>query len=142
MSARLTSGVVAGLLAGTLFYLHALIPFSHAWPLLWPLLGGALAVVLAARGNPARVSLGQGLKLAAKAGVVAGLLFFGATLPTLYALAQPAFEQAARILGAVDVPVQVSMAVATGLAVAAVLGTFAAMLGGLLVLPVARRLVH
>ncbi len=142
MSARLTSGVVTGLLAGLLFYLHALIPFSHAWPLLWPLLGGALAVVLAARSEDGQVSLGQGLKLATKAGVVAGLLFFAATLPTLYALAQPAFEHAARILGAVDAPVQVNTAVATGLAVAALLGTAAASLGGLLAVPMARRLVH
>lgn len=142
MSARLTSGVVAGLLAGVWFYLHALVPHSHAWPLLWPLLGGALAVVLAVRYKEGQVSLGQGLKLAAKAGVAAGLLFFGATLPTLYVLAQPAFEHAARVLGAVDVPVQVNMAVATGLAVAALLGTAAAVLGGLLALPVARRLAH
>jgi hypothetical protein len=99
-------------------------------------------VILAARYKEGRVSFGQGIKLAAKAGIVAGLLFFAATLPTLYALAQPAFEHAARILGAVDMPVQVNTAVAVGLAVAALLGTAAAVLGGLLVLPVARRLAH
>jgi hypothetical protein len=44
--------------------------------------------------------------------------------------------------GAVDAPVQVNTAVATGLAVAALLGTSAASLGGLLAVPMARRLAH
>ncbi len=142
MFARLGPGVIAGLLAGGLFYLHALVPSSRAWPLIWPLMGGALAVMLAARYQANRISVGQGLKLGAKTGIAAGALFFGATLPTLYALAQPAFEDVARNLGAVNMPVQVSMPVTIGLAVAALLGTAAAVLGGLLALPVARRSTH
>lgn len=142
MSARLTSGVVVGLLAGALFYLNALIPYSHAWPLLWPLFGGAFAVLFSARLKRERVSFAEGIRLSASAGIMAGLLFFGATLPTLYALAQPAFERAARILGAVDVPVQVSMAVAITLGIAALLGAAASVIGGLLAVPVARRLAH
>ncbi len=142
MTMRFASGVLAGLLAGVLFYLHALIPYSHAWPLLWPLLGGALAVYLAARRREGPLSVGQGLKLGAEAGGIAGLLFFLASLPTLYVLAQPAFERAARILGATDAPVQVNAAVAVGLAFAALLGLAAALLGSLLALPVAKRLAH
>ncbi|MBV9772771.1 MAG: hypothetical protein JO040_02415 [Gemmatimonadetes bacterium] len=142
MSARLPSGVLVGLLAGVLFYLNALIPYSHAWPLLWPLFGGAFAVLSSARMKEERVSFGQGIKHSAGAGVVAGLLFFAATLPTLYALAQPAFEQVDRMLGAVEVLVRVSAAVALSLGVAALLGAAASVVGGVLVLPVARRLAH
>lgn len=29
-----------GLVAGIFFFIHALIPYSHAWPLIWPLMAG------------------------------------------------------------------------------------------------------
>ena len=142
MASRSNAPLWTGAAAGVLFYLNALVPYSHAWPLLWPLAGGALAVVLAARHQADGLTAGDGLRRGLVAGGVAGLLFFVATVPTLYALSLPRFAHAADLLGATDGPVSVTMAVVAGMAVAGLIGTAAAVFGGMAAVPLARRVAH
>jgi hypothetical protein len=125
-----------GLVAGIAFYLHAMIPDSNAWPLLWPAAGGAVATILAARrvgrtGFPA--SVGAGLK----AGAVAGVLFFLATAASLLILSSPSLTSVARQLGA-EGPINVSAGIVLGLALAAALGTALAALSAGAAYPLAK----
>ena len=136
MRARWSPVVLAGVVAGVLFYLHALLPNSHAYPLLWPLLGGGVAVGLAMRAaSPAPRT--DRWRAALRAGGVAGGVFLGATLPTLALLNAPTLAPLARALGATG-PVPVTAPVVTGLALAALLSVPAATLGGLLAMPLLR----
>jgi hypothetical protein len=69
--------VIVGLIAGILLYAHATLPHSLSWPFLWPLLGGAAAIVWIARQRVERVSVASmlqiGLRVGAMAAVVATL---------------------------------------------------------------------
>ena len=142
MSTRLTPGATAGLFSGALFFVHAMTPYSRAWPLLWPLLGGALAVHLATRCSAARPGMLQALKLGVQSGVIAGLVYFFTTLPTLYLLEQAAFERVARALGGTGASVQLDAGVAVGLLFVSLVGATMALVGSLLALPAVRRLAH
>lgn len=82
---RLTPATATGLAAGLLFFVHAMINDSNAWPLVWPILGGAAAVWSAARRE--RVSsFWGGLRAGAGSGALASSLFFVATAATLAAM--------------------------------------------------------
>ncbi len=113
-----TRTLLIGLAGGLLFFAHAMLNNSHAWPLLWPALAGLLAV-WTARGDRAH-SYGSDLGKAASAGLVCGLVFLGATAVTLSRMG----------LG--------TSAGLVGLAIAAVLGIVAATVAGGLVHPIAR----
>lgn len=63
----------AGAAVGTAFSAHAMISGSHAWPYIWPLLGGTCAVLLYARDG--RLGILSGARLGLRTGAVAGLLF-------------------------------------------------------------------
>lgn len=127
-----------GIVLGLLFFAHALIPNSNAWPLVWPLIAGSLVVVLAAREE--RVgSFGQGIGVAVKAGATAGLLFFVATAAALWLLSSRALEPVARGLGA-EGEISLSPAILAALAIAALIGTGLAALSGAATYPIARRL--
>ena len=133
---RLPPAAVAGLTAGPLFFLHALVPNSHAWPMVWPVLGGAAAVILTAR----RHRLGGfwgGVGSSLKAGALAGLVFLVATAAALLALTMPQLEAAARALGS-DGPVVVSTSVLLSLAAVAAGGAALAGLAGAVTFPFAR----
>jgi len=124
---RHSPATLAGVAAGLLFYLNALLPNSHAWPLLWPALGGAVAVVLAAR----RADAGHGaLATGARAGLVAAGVFLLATVPTLYVLTFPQLRSVAEMLGGSG-PLVITGSLIVALAVAAALGIPGAALGGL-----------
>ena len=129
--------IKVGALLGFLFFAHALIPNSNAWPLIWPLAAGALAVFLAARRDGAP-SFRAGLAAALKAGAVAGLIFFAASALTLLLLSTGPLEPVARQLGAPD-GVIITPALFIGLAIAALLGTALATLSGAAAYPFARR---
>lgn len=118
---RLTPAVTVGLVAGLLFFAHAMINNSHAWPLVWPLAGGAAAVWFAARRRRLH-GFWSGLGAGAGAGTVAGVLFVVATAIALQALG----------LRAVDAKVL------SGLAVAAAIGLALAVVAGALAFPFAR----
>ena len=112
-------GLMFGLVGGVLFFAHAMINNSHAWPLVWPALAGVLAV-WSARGISGR-SYRADLSSAAGAGLIAGFVFLVATAFTLSRmglLATPGLS---------------------GLLFAAALGLLAAVIAGALVHPVARR---
>jgi hypothetical protein len=127
MRLRTSPPVTAGLAAGLLFFAHALVPYSRAWPLVWPLLGGVAAAALACGGRAigpwARVRVG------AAAGAIAGGVFLALTLAALFLLAQPGMESTGRVLGAME-PVVVTPVLAMAIALAAVVGVAASALGG------------
>ena len=71
---RNASVLSAGLVMGAAFATHATVDGSRGWPLIWPLLGGALAVFTHGRnGKPLRP--GRGASLGLQSGMLAGLLF-------------------------------------------------------------------
>jgi hypothetical protein len=92
---------------------------SHAWPLIWPFLAGALAIWTSR--SDGRVGFGADIGKAAFVGLVAGSVFVIAT---------------ALALSRMELTEGVGLA---GLAFAAVIGLFGAMLGGALVHPIAQR---
>lgn len=108
-----------GLGGGLLFFAHAMINNSHAWPLVWPFLAGGLAVWTSRGGD--RDSYGADVGKAAMVGLVAGAIFVLATAVTLSQLG---------LNGKIGL---------AGLAIAAVIGLIGAMLGGALVHPLAKR---
>ena len=136
MLQRFSPAVAAGLVAGLLFFLHALIPNSHAWPMLWPLLGGVGAVVLTARRHRLD-GFWNGVGSSLKAGALAGLVFLVATAVALFVLSFPQLEAAARALGS-DGPVVISGAVLLSLAAVAALGAALAAFAGALTFPFVR----
>jgi hypothetical protein len=130
LAARTSSGVAemrdvsnpmkVGIAAGAAFYLHALIPGSNAWPLLWPAVAGAAAVFLGSDGGSRSAfweSVGRGLK----AGAVAGVIFLVATAVSLWLLSTPRLAPVAGQLGA-EGPITVTVAVVSGLTLVALLG--------------------
>jgi hypothetical protein len=65
------------------FVAHSAVEGSGAWPLLWPVLGGAVAALsYAADGRPLPFRTGAGLGL--RAGLVAGLLFVVGGVALIY----------------------------------------------------------
>jgi len=108
-----------GLAGGFLFFAHAMINNSHAWPLVWPFLAGALAVWTARSSR--HPSYGADIGKAATVGLVAGVIFVVAS---------------ALALSGLGLPSEVGLA---GLTMAAVIGLGGAMLGGALAHPLARR---
>ncbi len=120
---RLTPALTVGLAAGVLFFAHAMINNSHAWPLVWPLAGGAAAVWFAARRGRLH-GFWSGLRAGAGAGVVSSALFFAAT--------------AAALAGLGLLPPERLNVVLLSLGVAAGLGVVLAAAAGALVYPAAR----
>lgn len=108
-----------GLGGGLLFFAHAMINNSHAWPLIWPFLAGALAVWTSPSGG--RGSYGADIGKAALVGLLAAAIFIAATAAALSQLG---------LVGNIGF---------TGLILAAVVGLVGAMLGGALAHPLARR---
>ena len=80
MKDKSSAATIAGIVLGVLFLGAALIPYSRWYPLMVPLLGGALATFLASRTSS--VTSGEGIKLGAQAGAIGAviLLVFGAPL--------------------------------------------------------------
>jgi hypothetical protein len=131
---RLSPVTLAGVASGVLFYLNALIPYSHAWPLVWPVAGGAAAVVLAARRHGERQgALGTG----ARAGAVAVAVFFVATVPTLFLLSRPGMARVGPLLGG-NGPLVMTGSMLLALAAAGAFGIPVGALGALAAHPFAR----
>jgi hypothetical protein len=94
MQLHFRDAALIGAVSGLLFYLNALYPGSYLYPLVWPLLGGVLAVYLGGRGKrkwPAA------LALALAVGVFSGVFFFLPGMGTLYALGQVSPESWPRL---------------------------------------------
>lgn len=116
---HMRTSVIAGLAGGLLFFGHAMVNNSHAWPLVWPALAGAVAVWLAHRERTSGYA--ADLMSAGIAGVIAGAVFFGATAIALSRLGL------------------LSDNGLSGLAVAALLGLASALVVGGLTHPLAKR---
>jgi hypothetical protein len=121
---RFTPAMLTGVVAGLLFFGHAMINNSQAWPLVWPFVGGAAAVVLAARRHRLQ-GFWSGLRAGAGSGALSAALFFATTVVALKALNL--------------IPPDRFGAVAALLAVAAGIGFVLATVGGALSYPFARR---
>jgi hypothetical protein len=129
---RAASTLAIGAAAGVLFFAHGMINNSHAWPLVWPLLGGVAAVVAARRrgGSGPWRAIGQG----AFAGVLAGGVFLAFTSVALFTLYSTG---AGGDLGWRVSAFKVETLVA--LAVVAAIGVLAALAGGMAAAPLVRR---
>ncbi len=124
--------LTSGLVLGALFLGNSFINYSHAWPLVWPLLGGALAVALTARRHPVR--WGEGIGLGAKAGLVGLLVTLVVGTPLVYLQAGPALEhRMGRMLPLNGVLLMALIMLAVGL-----INTALATLGGTIALPFVR----
>jgi hypothetical protein len=94
---QLTGTVPVGLLIGILFSAHSAVPDTQAWPLIWPAVGGAAAVVLCAKcGNRPGNFAGTG----AKTGSASALVFSVAGVSLLWWVEAPDFEARVGIVGA------------------------------------------
>lgn len=128
----LTSGIVLG----ALFLGNASIDYSRAWPMVWPLLGGALAVVLASRRHA--VPWREGIGLGAKAGLVGLLVLLVVGVPLVSLYAGPAIERRVQDVGG-TVPLGGGFLLAAVVMLAlGALNTVAATLGAVLALPLVR----
>jgi len=119
---RLSATTLIGLASGLLFFGHAMINGSHAWPLVWPALGGAAAAMLRARANSSGGRL-AGLRTGGGAGLVAAAIFFAATAVALAAMGLLGPRGAAGL---------------TGLALAGFIGLALAVVAGGVTYPLAR----
>jgi hypothetical protein len=132
---QLSTAIKVGIVAGIGFFLHAMIPNSNAWPMLWPAAAGMLGVVLTARsgqGSGFWRSIGVGLKT----GAVAGAVFFAATALSLWLLSTSGLTPLARQLGA-EGPINLGAAL-VGIAMAALMGLALAALTAGAAYPIAR----
>ena len=120
----------AGVPAGVLFAAHALFADSHVWPLVWPLLGGAAAVLIAPAATRLR-DAGSRAKLGATAGGFAGVVFLVLTLVGLFAFERSAMESGGRLLGADD-PLLATLSIVLAIGIAALIGVALAAVGGAL----------
>jgi hypothetical protein len=72
-----------GLVTGLAFYGHAMFPNVRSWPYMWPLFGGAAAVLWLGRGTANAPSFTATLMTGLRVGVIAGVVSFVATAATL-----------------------------------------------------------
>jgi hypothetical protein len=128
--------IPVGVTAGAAFFLHAMLPNSHAWPLIWPLIGGVAVDFLAGRRREL-TGFGDGLRLAGATGLVAGAFFFVATASTLYALGTEQFASLTRVLGGQG-PITFTALTVKAVAVAAVASVLLVTVAGSVAFPLAR----
>jgi hypothetical protein len=132
---QLSTAMKVGIVAGIGFFLHAMIPNSNAWPMLWPAAAGMFGVLLTVRkgsGLGFWRSLGVGLKT----GAIAATIFFAGAAVSLWLLSTSGLTPLARQLGA-EGPINLGAAV-VGLAIAALMGLAIAALGAGAAYPIAR----
>ncbi len=86
MRSHLKDAALIGAVSGMLFYLHALFPRSYLYPLVWPLIGGAMAVYSATQTVPRSREWPAALAFAWGAGIVSGIFFLLPGIGTLYAI--------------------------------------------------------
>jgi hypothetical protein len=132
--------VSVGIAAGAAFFLHAMLPNSHTWPLIWPIAGGVLVQILASRRHKWS-GFGDGLRLAGTTGIVAGAFFFIATVGALYTLGADQMAVVAQALGGSG-PIPLTAVTVKAVGVAAVAGILLVILGGGLAFPIARHVAR
>jgi hypothetical protein len=133
---RFSAPLKVSLLMGVGFFLHAMIPNSNAWPMLWPAVAGVVGVLLTLRSGR-RFGFWASIGVGLKTGAIAGAVFLLATAISLRLLSSPSLLPIARHLGA-EGPISLSSAVLAGLAVAAIVGVALAGLGAGATYPIAK----
>jgi hypothetical protein len=95
MAEKSKSAVTAGIVLGILFLIAALV--QNAWwvPIVLPLLCGVLAVYLASRKAP--VTVGEGAKFGAVAGVTGGLMLVVIGAPLVYFVVRSSVDIEAQV---------------------------------------------
>ncbi len=127
----------AGLFGGALLYLHALLPNSHAYPFIWPLLGGALALYWGMSRSGSGVSLSRTVGIGVTTGTIAALVAVAAVVPTYLFLTTEASTSVGRLLGGAG-PLPYSPAALRALLLVMLLAVPAALLGSVVTWPFAR----
>jgi hypothetical protein len=94
----MSRSVLVGLAAGLLFFAHAFLIESQAWPLIWPFLGGLFSLSLSAAMATDHPTVRDALGAAARAGLACGGVFFVLSSVLLLAAGMPVFEAAAASL--------------------------------------------
>lgn len=126
-----------GLAAGLLLYAHAFLPNSHAYPFVWPLLGGAAALWWTAQHSAGRLPAGRTARIGAGVGLLAAAVALAAAVPTYVFLTTAAGGPVARALGAPG-PLPWSPRALEAMALALLLAVPAALLGSAVARPFAR----
>lgn len=88
MKADMRAAFLVGAFAGILFYCNALMPKSYLFPVVWPMLGGALITFRSSQSLVDGSGSRRVFALAAAVGVAAALFFLLPGLGTLYALSR------------------------------------------------------
>jgi hypothetical protein len=129
-----SAAVRTGIAGGILFSLHALIPDSRSFPLIWPALTGAVAFWIATRDAAPR-PFRRGMLAALIAGAVAGVIgFLGATL-TVLALGRAVFTPIAQTMGPAGPPLAF-LSAELAFVVLSVIAVVVALIGGAVMIPV------
>jgi hypothetical protein len=132
---QVSTPMKVGLVAGLGFFLHAMIPNSNAWPMLWPAAAGMLGVLLTARSGSG-FGFWRSLGIGLQSGAIAGAVFFALTAVSLWLLSTSGLTPLARQLGA-EGPINVGAGV-VGIAVAALMGLALAALSAGAAYPLAK----
>ncbi|HEY4133269.1 MAG TPA: hypothetical protein VGM50_21805 [Gemmatimonadaceae bacterium] len=121
-----------GIIGGALLALHAYLPNSRGYPMIWPALVGVTAFWIASR-EPSPHRLRDGLLAALCAGLVAGAVSFVVTsvmvITVMHTVAHSLISSADISKGAITAAVEL------GLATVAVVAVGVAVLAGLVALP-------
>lgn len=126
-----------GLIAGIFFFIHALIPFSHAWPLIWPGFAGIFLIVfLKNKGNLKNFL--HTIKSLFKTSLFVASIFFIFTLAVLYLLGFPEMDKVSYFLGA-EGSIIINRSVIFSLLIASGLGIITLMISGSIFYPFLRK---
>ena len=125
-----------GIVGGVLFAVHASIPYCGSWPFVWPPMVGAVAFWTAS-GDSAPHQYRRGMLAALGAGALMGLVFLVGVNITILTVGR---AMLASITPAPGVPTKalITVSIELGLAVVALLGAAAAVLGGVAMMLVRR----
>ena len=129
-----SAAVRTGIAGGILFSLHALIPNSRSFPLVWPAVTGAVAFWIATR-DAAPHRFRRGMLAALIAGAVVGVIGFLAATLTVLAVGRSVFNPIAQDLGPAGPPLAF-FAAELGFAVLSIIAVVVALIGGAVMMPV------
>lgn len=93
---RLAVDLALACIVGALFIAHAAVPGTHAWPLIWPALGGAVAVLMPVTIRQHRTGFAG---IGARLGAASGILFFIGSAVWLWWVGAPDIRGRIEVLG-------------------------------------------
>jgi hypothetical protein len=134
MSSTRSAAVRTGIAGGILFSLHALIPNSRSFPLIWPALTGAVAFWIATRDTiPHRFR--RGMLAALIAGAVGGAIGFLAATVTVLAMGRSVFNPIAQTMGPAGPPLAF-LSAELAFVLLSIIAVVVALIGGAVMIPV------